>query len=99
VSCCQCPELLGRNAIKANSCGTKMQIVFVLMVLLYCQLGNTHNIVYHLILLLLVLSVKVNSVFGKATHYGLDGPRIYSRYGARFSAPSRPFLGPKLSPK
>ena len=33
-----------------------------------------------------------------ATHYGLDGPRIESRWGARFAHPSRPALGPTQPP-
>jgi len=35
---------------------------------------------------------------GIATRYGLDGPEIESRLGARFSAPSRPALGPIQPP-
>jgi hypothetical protein len=39
----------------------------------------THNIIYNSTLLLLVLFLKVNSLFGIATRYGLDGPGIESR--------------------
>jgi hypothetical protein len=33
-----------------------------------------------------------------ATRYGLDGPRIESRWGRDFPQPSRPFLGPTQPP-
>jgi hypothetical protein len=36
------------------------------------------------------------SVVGIATFYGLDGPRIESRWGQDFSHPSRPALRPPI---
>jgi len=39
-----------------------------------------------------------DSSVGIATDYGLDGPGIESRWGARFSAPSRPALEPTQPP-
>jgi hypothetical protein len=44
----------------------------------------------------LVLSVGRNSAVGIATHYGLDGSGIESRWGARFSAPVQ--TGPGAHP-
>ena len=38
------------------------------------------------------------SVFGIATAYGLDGPRIESRWGQDFPNLSRPALGPTQPP-
>ena len=38
------------------------------------------------------------SVVGIATGYGLDGPRIESRWGRDFPHLSRPALGPTQSP-
>jgi hypothetical protein len=39
----------------------------------------------------------MGSSVGIATHYGLDGPRIESRWGENFR-PSRPALGPTQPP-
>jgi hypothetical protein len=39
-----------------------------------------------------------DSVVSIATHYGLDGPGIESRWGRDFSQPSRPALGPTQPP-
>jgi hypothetical protein len=39
-----------------------------------------------------------DSSVGIATGYGLDGPRIESRWGRDFSHTSRPALGPTQSP-
>jgi hypothetical protein len=39
-----------------------------------------------------------DSSVGIATHYGLDGPGIESRWGRDFSQPSRPALGPTQPP-
>ena len=40
-----------------------------------------------------------DSVVGIATRYGLDGPRIESRWGVRFSAPVQTGLGPTQPPR
>ena len=46
---------------------------------------------------LLIITVWAGSSVGIATDYGLDGPRIESRWGARFSArPDRPWGPPSL---
>ena len=37
-----------------------------------------------------------DSSVGIATHYGLDGPGIESRWGRDFPHPSRPALGPTM---
>jgi hypothetical protein len=39
-----------------------------------------------------------DSVVSIATHYGLDGPGIESRWGRDFPHPSRPALGPTQPP-
>ena len=39
-----------------------------------------------------------DSSVGIATRYGLDGPRIESRWGSDFPQPSRPVLGPTQPP-
>jgi hypothetical protein len=44
-------------------------------------------------------TVRLNSVVGKATRYGLDGPGIDPWWGARFSAPAQTALGPTQPPK
>jgi hypothetical protein len=48
--------------------------------------------------LLIFISVMggPGSVVGKATTYGLDGPGMESRFGARFSAPVQ--TGPEIHP-
>jgi hypothetical protein len=55
------------------------------------------------ILLVLIAQVHWNGVgrdssVGIATRYGLDGPAIESRWGARFSAPVQTGLGPTQPP-
>ena len=40
------------------------------------------------------IDVDRDSSVGTATSYGLDGPGIESRWGARFSAPVQTYLGP-----
>lgn len=37
-------------------------------------------------------------VVGKATHYGLDGPKIESHWGQDFQHPIRPAAGPIQPP-
>jgi hypothetical protein len=44
------------------------------------------------------INVGRDSAVGIATCYGLDGPRIESRWGRDFSQPSRPALGPTQPP-
>ena len=39
-----------------------------------------------------------HSSIGRATHYGLDGARIESRWVRDFSHPSKPALGPPQPP-
>ena len=46
----------------------------------------------------LQLTVGQDSSVGIATHYGLDGPGIDSRWGRDFPHPSRPALGPTQLP-
>jgi hypothetical protein len=43
-----------------------------------------------------VLSVDRDSSVGIATRYGLDGPGIESRWGARFTTPVK--IGPRAHP-
>jgi hypothetical protein len=43
-------------------------------------------------------NVGRDSSVGIATHYGLDGPGIESRWGRDFQHPSRPALGPTQPP-
>ena len=45
-----------------------------------------------------LLSRGRDSSVGIATHYGLDGPGIESRWGRDFPHPSRPALGPTQPP-
>ena len=49
-------------------------------------------------LLILVIFIGRNSLVGKATHYGLNGPGIKSRWRPHFPHPSRPALGPNQHP-
>jgi hypothetical protein len=46
----------------------------------------------------LIKLVGRDSSVGMATRYGLDGPRIESRWGRDFSHPSRSALGPTQPP-
>ena len=45
-----------------------------------------------------LLRMGRDSSVGIATRYGLDGPRIESRWGRDFPHPSRPVLGPTQPP-
>jgi hypothetical protein len=48
---------------------------------------------------MLTLALKGgDSILIVATHYGLDGPRIYSRWGVKFSPNVQPALGPDQPP-
>ena len=48
--------------------------------------------------LIIIIIMGRDSSVGIATHYGLDGPGIESRWGRDFPHPSRPALGPAQPP-
>jgi hypothetical protein len=56
------------------------------------------NIIYIYIYIYVCIYVGPDSAVGIATHYGLDGPGIESRWGRDFSHMSRPALWPTQPP-
>ena len=68
------------------------------------NLENVHALNYEntcpalQLILRLCLECRPGSVVGIATGYGLDGPRIDSRWGRDFSHLSSPALGPAQPP-
>jgi len=65
-------------------------IVLYYIILYYIILY--YIILYYIILYIIKLVGRDSSV-GTATRYGLDGPRMESRWGRDFPLPSRPALG------
>jgi len=70
-------------------------------ILKFIVIHFNHVVIYHCRLLHIFLKLlndgcRVSSV-GIATRYGVDGPGI-GRWGARFTYPSRPALGPTQPP-
>jgi len=51
-----------------------------------------------IIIIIIIIAVGRDNSFGIATHYGLDGPGIESRWGRDFPHLSRPALGPTQPP-
>jgi hypothetical protein len=78
------------------------QLHFLLSIPNMKLLGRKYNFFtqYGALKLRLVNVVKVgqDGVVSVVTHYGLDGPRIESRYRRHFLHLSRPTLGPKQPP-
>jgi len=65
-----------------------------------CHLIQCHSlssfVLWHAINITIIFVRRPGSVVGVATGYGLDGPGIESRWGARFSAPIQ--TGPGAHP-